>query len=141
MDRITHVLCSPLRRTLDTALVSFKPLYDRGLKIVAWEQLREWGKAPCNTGDPLEELKSKMSDLPVDMRLLAEGWENCQDVSGDRVTRAKSVRAELYAFGQAALYGGSWKGISLGNAPAAEDVEILGDCVSRKLPLKSHRRE
>ena len=61
----------------------------------------------------------------MDLQLLFEGWEHSRDVPGDKVTRVNHVKAELYAFGQAALHGTSWKGVSLGDSPALEDVEIL----------------
>ena len=53
---ITHVLCSPLVRTIKTAVVGLRPLLDNGLKIIAYPDLREWGSSPCSTGTPISVL-------------------------------------------------------------------------------------
>jgi broad specificity phosphatase PhoE len=65
MDKITHILCSPLERSLQTALEGFKPLLERGLVIVAWDKIIEIGPGPCNVGDSLPRLKKKMEGLPA----------------------------------------------------------------------------
>jgi broad specificity phosphatase PhoE len=60
MDKITHMFCSPMIRTIATALVGFDPVFDRGLKAIAWDDLREWGKSLCSTGTSLEILKEAL---------------------------------------------------------------------------------
>jgi broad specificity phosphatase PhoE len=60
MDKITHMFCSPMIRTFATALVGFDPVFDRGLKAIAWDDLREWGKSLCSTGTSLEILKEAL---------------------------------------------------------------------------------
>jgi hypothetical protein len=47
-------------RTIATALVGFDPTFDRGLKVIAWDDLREWGKSLCSTGTSLEILKEAL---------------------------------------------------------------------------------
>jgi hypothetical protein len=47
-------------RTIATALVGFDPVFDRGLKAIAWDDLREWGKSLCSTGTSLEILKEAL---------------------------------------------------------------------------------
>jgi len=74
MNKITHVLSSPLRRTLETTLISLTPVFLRGIEIIAWKDLREYGKAPCNDGTPLEMLKEEMKGLPIKWSLLKEGY-------------------------------------------------------------------
>jgi broad specificity phosphatase PhoE len=60
MEKITHIFCSPMMRTIATALVGFKTLFDLGLKIFVWGDLREWGKSLCGTGTSLEILKEAL---------------------------------------------------------------------------------
>ena len=52
-------------RTIATALVGFDPVFDRGLKVIAWDDLREWGKALCSTGTSLEILKEALKGKNV----------------------------------------------------------------------------
>ena len=61
MEKISHVFCSPMIRTLATARVGFDPLFDQGLKIFAWDDLREWGKSLCSTGRSLDILKEALA--------------------------------------------------------------------------------
>lgn len=123
MASITHVLCSPLRRTLETALFSFQPLYVRGLKAIAWGDLKEWGFGPCNIGAPVDKLQSRMALLPVDLRALAPGWELKEDIKGDRFTRVDLVRKELYSLVKCIRKGHAWKGIPMKQETGR--VEIL----------------
>jgi broad specificity phosphatase PhoE len=60
MEKITHMFCSPMIRTIATALIGFDPVFDRGLKVIAWDDLREWGKSLCSTGTSLEILKEAL---------------------------------------------------------------------------------
>jgi hypothetical protein len=60
MEKITHMFCSPMIRTIATALVGFDPVFDRGLKAFVWDDLREWGKSLCSTGTSLEILKEAL---------------------------------------------------------------------------------
>lgn len=75
MDRITHIMCSPLKRTLQTCVTAFKPLLEDGLRVVCWEELREFGVSPAQTGDPLPVLKEFINGNPVDISSLWDGWE------------------------------------------------------------------
>jgi broad specificity phosphatase PhoE len=80
MDKFNYVLCSPLNRTMETCLEAFKPLFEeRGLKIIAWGDLREWDNSTWNQGSSLNELKRKYEGMPVDLSLIKEGWELIQD--------------------------------------------------------------
>lgn len=102
MDKVTHVLCSPLTRALETALESFKPLYERGLQIVAWTQLIETGNGPTNRGDSISDLRKKMKGLPVDLQYINEDWEKVSNKSADGPARAKRVIKTLHNFCQIA---------------------------------------
>lgn len=98
MNKITHILCSPLARTLETALACFKPIFERGVKIVAWSQLIEFGRGPTNKGDSVAVLKNKMEGKPVDIGYLADGWELAANRHGNDNERARRVAQTLYSF-------------------------------------------
>lgn len=111
MDDITIILCSPLRRTMQTALFSFGPLYTRGLKLILWSALREWGNGASNIGYPVEEMEKETAALPMDLRLLNKGWELETDSEAEGAERSNRVRKDLYALGEILLQGGIWKGL------------------------------
>jgi broad specificity phosphatase PhoE len=96
MEKITHVFCSPLTRTLETALECFKPIYERGVEIVAWDQLIEIGEVPCNKGDPLPILRSKASGMPINLDHLSEGWELTDQTLKATKARLRLVAKTLY---------------------------------------------
>lgn len=118
MDKITHVLCSPLNRTVETALRCFKPIFARGLKAVLWSQLIEFGNGPTNRGDSLSDLKKKMDGLPVDTGYLSDGWERHFCHILDRNERVKTVSRTLHTFCQVATRGAD-------NPAEGRDVELL----------------
>jgi len=132
MNNITHILCSPLKRTLHTAQIAFEPLISQGLKIVAYPDLREHGVGLSSTGSSLEELlKLYLKDnRTVDLTLVPEGWEinteNC-DQEQKHGIRARSVRRELWKLGAEALKeeGGFWKGHDVSQGSTHKNIEIL----------------
>jgi broad specificity phosphatase PhoE len=113
MVDITIILCSPLRRTMQTALLTFQPLYARELKLILWPALREWGNGASNIGYPVAEMEREMASLPVDLRLLNEGWELETDSEDEGPERSNRVRKDLYELGEALLMGGTWKDIPM----------------------------
>lgn len=151
MDKITHVVCSPLLRAIMTTLIGFKPIFQKGIKAIAWEQLREWGSAPCGTGTPLNQLEELVGGeksclisfstpphtlrilsidicelgLGIDLQLLSPGWELNKDRRKDRAIRVKNVKKELLELGQTILHGGEWNGIDFRPFPGDEDIDIL----------------
>ena len=78
-----------------------------------WPSLREWGNGASNIGYTLEEMEKEMASLPVDLRLLNEGWELEQDLESDGAERSNIVRRDLYTLANTLLEGGVWKGIPL----------------------------
>jgi broad specificity phosphatase PhoE len=113
MDDITIIFCSPLRRTIQTALYTFQPLYVRGLKLILWSALREWGNGASNIGSPVFEMEREMAFLPVDLALLNEGWELETDPEEEGAERSNRVRKDLYELGEILLTGGVWKGTAM----------------------------
>jgi len=116
MSNITHILSSPLTRTLETALFSFTPLLSSGLKIVAWDELRESGKFRCNEGKLLSDLREELEGKPVELGLLKEGWENMDGLEkGESKNRGNRVRSQLRRLGEECLKKrGVWKGMNVG---------------------------
>jgi broad specificity phosphatase PhoE len=105
MNNITHILCSPLRRTLHTAQLGFAPLATRNLKIIAYPNLREIGGGPTCAGSKMSVLLEELAgEMKVDTSLVPEGWESNDSETGmDIRERARKVRSELWEFGQEAL--------------------------------------
>lgn len=106
MDKITHILCSPLMRTVQTAVESFKPLFDRGLKVVLWSRLIEFGQGPTNRGDPVPELKKKLEGQPVELDYLSDDWEKGSNGYLERNERVKKVARTLHTFCRVATRSG-----------------------------------
>lgn len=77
-ERITHLVASPLRRTILTALLSFPSLVEppKSLKIVAVPELQETSDAPCDTGSAPEALEHEQWAGKVDLSRVKEGWND-----------------------------------------------------------------
>ncbi|KAF7894447.1 uncharacterized protein EAF01_009898 [Botrytis porri] len=97
-----HILCSPLRRTLQTALLS---LPRTRIPITVDPELREYGSVPNCTGTPIGELKRKHEGVKmgfeIDFERVNEGWERNRERDGgyvggrwrrSREQRERSVR-------------------------------------------------
>ncbi|KFY11301.1 hypothetical protein V492_04533 [Pseudogymnoascus sp. VKM F-4246] len=79
-ERITHLVASPLRRTILTALLSFPSLVEppKSLKIVALPELQETSDSPCDTGSDPDVLEQYFGAAEwagkVDLSLVKDGW-------------------------------------------------------------------
>ena len=100
-------------------------MYVRGLKLIPWSSLREWGNGASNIGYSLEQMKKEMAPLPVDLRLLNEGWELETDPKSEGAERSNRVRKELYALGEILLKGGIWKGIPMEQHAAPVHILVV----------------
>jgi len=98
---ITHIVCSPSRRTIQTAIMSFRPLLKRGLRIILLSSLKEYGNIPCNTGSDVKVLKEEFGGMPIVYNKLETGWES--SFSNEKKEHAGRVRECLYHLGQNAL--------------------------------------
>ncbi|KAH7363889.1 histidine phosphatase superfamily [Rhexocercosporidium sp. MPI-PUGE-AT-0058] len=132
MDKLNVIVCSPLRRTIHTAYVGFRPaIFDRKVLLIAYPDLKEFGNAPSCTGVRMTELMKKFGELEgkVDTRLAPDGWyKNTElNIPNYKQVRAERVRKELYELGQIILKGGkgSWKGIEVKGVKKSQDVHIL----------------
>jgi broad specificity phosphatase PhoE len=78
--KITHLVASPLRRTLYTCLLSFPSSIAAGLKVLALPELQETSDLPCDTGSPPAKLQAEFSTGPfagaVDLSRVHEGWNS-----------------------------------------------------------------
>jgi broad specificity phosphatase PhoE len=72
------VVASPLRRTIYTALLGFKPVFEerKEMKLIALPEAQETSDVPCDTGSDPAVLKKEFEEcsLSVDLSLLEEGW-------------------------------------------------------------------
>ena len=83
---VTHIVASPLRRTLYTALESFPTLVQppKGLKVIALPEIQETSDLPCDTGSALELLQREFGvggdgekwNGCVDLSLVTDGWND-----------------------------------------------------------------
>ncbi|KAG8532809.1 uncharacterized protein KY384_002687 [Bacidia gigantensis] len=100
-DSIDLIVCSPLRRTIYTALLGFKQDIDRCGKVIALPEAQETANVPCDTGSDLSALRKEMADKPVDLSLVMEGWNSKTDRWSPTATaiekRAREARQWLKA--------------------------------------------
>lgn len=71
--KITHLVASPLRRTLYTCLLSFPSEVQRGLVVKALPELQETSDLPCDTGSAPSKLAAEFG-AKVDLQLVPDGW-------------------------------------------------------------------
>lgn len=75
-DRLTHLVASPLRRTLVTCYESFQPAALRGnKKVIAQPLLQETSSHPCDTGSAPEVIRAEYGAW-ADCGLVEEGWND-----------------------------------------------------------------
>lgn len=75
-DRLTHLVASPLRRTLVTCYESFKPaVAERGKKVVAQPLLQEVSWFPCDTGSEPEVIRAEYGAW-AECNLVEKGWND-----------------------------------------------------------------
>ncbi|KAI6362213.1 hypothetical protein MCOR25_006285 [Pyricularia grisea] len=76
--KITHLVASPLRRTLYTCLLSFGPVLKQGRvqKVTALPELQEIGAIPSDTGSDPAVLAKEFGNEKVDLGLVKDDWTN-----------------------------------------------------------------
>jgi len=108
MDKITHILCSPMHRTMQTAQIAFQPLFERGLKIEPWAELKERGSmSTINRSRRTSQLKGQFKNLPEYWDDLDEKWYQWRhhetwNTEG-QTSMTQSIIANLHQCAQAAL--------------------------------------
>ncbi|KAG4443023.1 hypothetical protein IFR05_001477 [Cadophora sp. M221] len=129
VDSIKALFASPLRRCVSTSLIAFPSIYERGVRVTLWEDLREFGYAQCNTGSTLHKLRENFREIKtgvVNTELLYGGWEFLYEPTvEDRMERVEKVKRELKEFEHVILNGGTWKGMVYLPHYGEEDVGVL----------------
>ncbi|KAL8418206.1 hypothetical protein RB594_001713 [Gaeumannomyces avenae] len=74
-DKITHLVASPIRRTVYTALLSFRPAVDAGKAVKALPEVQEVSSLPCDTGSAPDVLAREF-DSKLDLALVKDGWND-----------------------------------------------------------------
>ncbi|CAI7656073.1 uncharacterized protein N7487_003287 [Penicillium crustosum] len=100
LENIQLILSSPLRRTIQTALLAFPShVGDGALKVIAWPEVQEASDLNCDTGSDLLDIKAEFEKLPVDFTLVEPGWHIKQGkwapAAGRLLERAQLAREWL----------------------------------------------
>jgi broad specificity phosphatase PhoE len=72
-DQITHLVASPIRRTIYTCKLSFGPAVKAGKKIIVLPDAQEVSLNPCDVGSDREKLRQEFGEL-VDFHLVTSDW-------------------------------------------------------------------
>ncbi len=75
-DKVAHVVASPMRRTLYTALLGFAPALERTGRVTALPLVQEVSVLPCDVGSDPAALQAEFAAGRVDLGLVADGWNN-----------------------------------------------------------------
>jgi broad specificity phosphatase PhoE len=105
-ERVAIIVSSPLRRTIQTALVAFpqtldKRYYDEGkggvvggAELVLWPDVQECSALPCDTGSDTSILSAEFPNS--DFSTLSPGWNVKEGKYNAEEARAAKVRKYLY---------------------------------------------
>ncbi|QIX02300.1 hypothetical protein AMS68_007817 [Peltaster fructicola] len=101
-DKVDLIVASPLKRTIYTALLGFsKDIHEKELEIIGLPELQETSDLPCDTGSAPAEVAKEFAGKPVDLSLVAQGWNNKQGrwaAEADAINRrARDARKWLMA--------------------------------------------
>ncbi|KAL2135772.1 hypothetical protein VTI74DRAFT_6977 [Chaetomium olivicolor] len=120
-QQVTHLVASPLRRTLYTCLLSFEPALrspssdgkeeEEGKRkvVIALPELQEVSPLPCDTGSAPAALAAEFAARgDVDLSLLSDGWNDKTSPGSPFVpemekleARARKARAWMRELGRA----------------------------------------
>ncbi|KAK3331998.1 histidine phosphatase superfamily [Cercophora scortea] len=105
-EKITHLVASPMRRTLYTCLLSFEPEAKAGKTVIALPDLQEVSDLPCDVGSTVKRLAAEFEPEQVDFSLMTPNWNDKTSVSSPYVpdmakleARAKNARLWLRELG------------------------------------------
>lgn len=76
-DKITHLVASPMRRTIYTCLLSFAPAVAAGKTLIALPEVQEVSNLPCDVGSTPAALAAEFgpeSGYKVDLSRVPEDW-------------------------------------------------------------------
>lgn len=115
LRHVTHILCSPLTRTLQTACLVFQSLIRRGVKILAAPELQTFDLSPNGTGLTLKQLDECFPDH-IDFSLMRADWNSAVE------KRKEGRYAEIQS--RWAFIRGFLKGLQSGTK-GREHIEVL----------------
>ncbi|KAI0597531.1 phosphoglycerate mutase-like protein [Biscogniauxia sp. FL1348] len=73
MDKVTALLASPMKRTISTCILSFLPVSDKRITLMA--ELQEVGSWNCDIGNDMETIRMEFGKR-VDTSLVKPGWND-----------------------------------------------------------------
>ncbi|KAF5980325.1 histidine phosphatase superfamily, clade-1 [Fusarium bulbicola] len=73
-NNVELIVSSPLRRTIQTALLAFPSKLKSGMQVLAWSEVQEASDLICDTGSHLPDVKARFYGLPVDFSLVEPDW-------------------------------------------------------------------
>ncbi|KAI0403508.1 histidine phosphatase superfamily [Xylaria palmicola] len=73
MRCVSHIVASPLRCAVRTAVVAFEEMLLEGKRVILLPELQETGVHPCDTGQPPEALRTAFGPQ-IDTSLLDRNW-------------------------------------------------------------------
>lgn len=78
LDGIDCIMTSPIRRTIQTALIGLEPAIEkRGLKLILVPRAQETSDKPSDTGSSVKALEKEFGDK-LDERRMVEDWSSNQ---------------------------------------------------------------
>ncbi|RYP49119.1 hypothetical protein DL768_005116 [Monosporascus sp. mg162] len=72
-DWVAYVVASPMRRTIETAILGFGAVLAAGKKIIPLPELQEVNSSPSSTGSPADTLRAEYGGT-VDLARLDNDW-------------------------------------------------------------------
>ncbi|CCC13047.1 hypothetical protein SMACR_06190 [Sordaria macrospora] len=140
-DKITHLVASPMRRTLYTCLLSFQPAVERLAKgkngkgvVIALPEVQEVSNLPCDVGSSPEKLHEEFDPAGalVGLDLVKEGWQDKESEASPwrpdmEKLKKRAERARRWLFELAQSYPSSSSGVAAGAAGANAGAESQAD--------------
>lgn len=79
--QVDLLLASPMKRALQTCLISFEPCVKRGMTVVAMPWAQEATDEASDTGSPIQVIRRDF-DSEVNLDLLEDGWFRKEGANG-----------------------------------------------------------
>ncbi|KAF4435881.1 hypothetical protein F53441_13389 [Fusarium austroafricanum] len=74
LANVQLIVASPLRRTIQTALLAFPSQIEGGQQVLAWPEIQEASDLICDTGSDLPIIKAAFENQPVGFSMVELGW-------------------------------------------------------------------
>ncbi|PVH89112.1 hypothetical protein DL98DRAFT_579827 [Cadophora sp. DSE1049] len=92
--KLTHLLCSPMSRTLRTSIGIFGSNINEGTKVIAMAELQTFDRGANGTGLSVNDLKARYGDQ-VSFSLLPEDWNEADQKSVSLNGRYSSAKRNI----------------------------------------------